>query len=105
MLRYLRWISISGVWIPILIAVFWLDGGELIFAISPRGSALENSASVFLFLGMLFIPFISAHALLISSLIGLCLYLTDQAKNRGVTLISAFVGLSIGSFLLARIYL
>ena len=94
MLRYLRWLSISGVWGPLAILAGW-------FAVTTFA---PYSAGWGLAVLEMLLVFASAHALAVSSLVGLCLLATGNSSRVAMTAVSAVVGSLGAALVLARIY-
>jgi low temperature requirement protein LtrA len=98
MLKYFQWLSIAGVWGSLLLIAgcFALTG--IISFSGPSGSAWGLAIS-----GMILV-IAAAHALAISSLVGLALLAIGKARTVPATAVSAFAGGSLSTFMLWRIY-
>ena len=99
MLRYLKWLSISGVWFPIFVLVSWTLITWGIAAIAPTSGAGWGLTAIGFFL-----TFALSHLLAISSVTGVGLLIARQASKPAVTLASAIVGGLISAFVFSRIY-
>lgn len=99
MLRYLNWLSISGVWLPIIVLTFWALLSWNIVTISPTSGAGWGLSAVDLFLTFAF-----SHLIAIASAVGIGLLVGRQAPKPGLTLVSAVAGGLISAFIFSRIY-
>lgn len=99
MLRYLKWLSISGVWLPILVLVSWALITWCVAAIAPTSGAGWGLTAIGFFL-----TFALSHLLAISSATGIGLLIARQASKPAVTLVSAMAGGLISAFVFSRIY-
>ena len=98
MLRYLKWVSVAGVWLPILVLALWA------FVWSGMTLIPTSGAGVGMIAIGLFLVFGLSHALAISSFIGVCLLVTRRTSRPTFTLVSAIIGGTISAFVLARVY-
>jgi hypothetical protein len=97
MLRYLKWLSVAGVWIPIATLAVWAAVSWVVSALAP-GTGLGLVAIA------MFLTFALSHALAISSLVGFGLLITRRASSPAFTLLSAIVGGVVSMFVLLRVY-
>ena len=97
MLRYLRWLSIAGVWLPTAALATWAVVTWIVGALAPE-------AGYGLVVAGVFVTFALSHALLISSLVGTGLLLTRHALSPAFTLLSVAVGGVFSAFILLRVY-
>ncbi len=104
MLRYLQWVAVVGVWAPIIFTTAWLASAAFVVAISPQGSSLEASASMFLAIGLTLIPFFGAHAITVPALLGMGLLAFRKAKSVRIIAVSVLIGLVVGAIVLTPIY-
>jgi len=99
MLCYLKWLSIAGVWLPVLVLAIWALISWSIIAINPAsGAGLGLSAIGFM------LAFASSHMLAISSATGIGLLIARKASRPTLTLTSAVFGGLISAFVLSRTY-
>lgn len=94
MIRYFQWLSIAGVWLPLAILAFWFAVISLAPASTGWGIAVFG----------VIVALASAHALAVSSLIGLFLIATRNTSRVAATAVSALVGGACAALVLARIY-
>lgn len=97
MLRYLQWLSIAGVWLPVAILAGWGFVSWGLGWVSPEagwGLTVIGAVLVFAF----------SHALAISSVVGAGLLATRHASRPAFTFLSVIVGGLISAFVLSRIY-
>ena len=99
MLRYLQWMAIAGVWWPLAFVAAWY--GLVLHGSSPNSTS--DAGWGLAFFGMLFV-FAAAHALAISSLVGVGLLFIGQAPRYWATALSAGVGWLASVWFLGRIY-
>lgn len=94
MIKYLQWLCIFGVWGPLAAIAMWFALTSLSASTGGWGQAV---------LGMLLVG-VSAHALAVSSLVGICLLAIGRSPRVLATLLSAVTGGLVSAFLLSRIY-
>jgi hypothetical protein len=99
MLRYLQWLAIAGVWLPLAVVAAWF---ALAWATSLVGGGSNGwgLAAVGLLLSVA-----AAHALAVSSLVGVGLLVVRRTPRILLTAISALIGASLAFFVLGRLYL
>lgn len=99
MLRYMKWLSISGVWMPISVLVVWGLISWCVVTISPTSGAGWGLSAIGLFLTFSF-----SHLLAVSSVTGIGLLIARQAPRPTFTLLSALVGGLVSAFVFSRLY-
>src|SRR5471030_1048500 len=99
MLRYLKWLSIAGVWLPILVLAIWVLISWSVIAINPA-SDFGFGLSVIGFM----LVFAFSHMLAISSVTGIGLLIAHKASRPILTLTSAVIGGIMSAFVFSRIY-
>ncbi|MES2899556.1 MAG: hypothetical protein V4723_07495 [Pseudomonadota bacterium] len=97
MLHYLRWLSIAGVWLPAALM------GISFCIVWAVGTFAPSAGWGIVFIGMALTFFLS-HGLAISSLVGLGLVVSRQAKKPAFTLLTAIAGAILSALVLSRIY-
>jgi hypothetical protein len=99
MLRYLKWLSIAGIWLPIFVLATWVLISWSVIAINPTSGGGWGLTVIGVFLTFAF-----SHLLAISSAIGFGLLITRQVEKPAFTLVSAVTGGLISAFVFSRIY-
>lgn len=99
MLRYLKWLSIAGIWWPVLLLASWALVSYSVAVINPASGAGWGLVAIGYFLTFAF-----SHLLAISSATGIGLLIARQASRPGFTLASALTGGLISAFVFSRIY-
>lgn len=99
MLRYLKWLSIAGVWLPILVLAIWTLISWSVVAINPASDAGFGLSAIGFMLTFAF-----SHLLAISSATGIFLLIARKAERPFFTLASAVFGGLISAFVFSRIY-
>jgi hypothetical protein len=94
MIKYLQWLCIFGVWGPLAAIAMWFALTSLSASTGGWGQAV---------LGMLLVG-VSAHALAVSSLVGICLLAIGRSPRVLATSLSAIIGGLVSALLLSRIY-
>lgn len=97
MLRYLKWLSIAGVWYPIALMAVWGLLGACAFAISPAGGGS------FFVLGI-YLAFALCHALAVATLVAIGLWVTRQESITPFAMATAILGALISAPVLGWIY-
>lgn len=97
MLSYLTWLSVAGVWLPIMGLAAWAGISWIVGALAPDASWGIVVIGMALTFGL-------SHALAVSSLIGIGLLLTGRAPSPAFTLLSVTVGSLVSALVLSRIY-
>ena len=100
MLRYFQWLAVAGVWGPLLVVASWFALSALISFAGGDGSASGWGFAV----GGMFIAVAAAHALAVSSLVGVGLLVVRKTGSVPITAVSAVIGGSLSALVLARIY-
>ena len=100
-LRYLQWLAVAGVWIPVIALALWFGVGVLIGTSAPSSIATEGWGLVVV--GML-LAVVAAHALALSSIVGVSLLVLGKARRFSITLLSVVVGVALSGPVLARVY-
>ncbi|MCV2351118.1 hypothetical protein [Paucibacter sp. Y2R2-4] len=94
MIRYLQWLAISGVWGPLAVLAVWLAMTML----------LPESAEWGLVVVGFVLAIAAAHALAVSSVVGLFLLATKNTSRVTATAASSAIGAVCAAFVLGRIY-
>ena len=94
MIRYLQWLAISGVWGPLAVLAVWL-------AIT---TPMPESAGWGLATAGLILAIAAAHALAVSSVVGLFLLATKNTSRVPATATSSAIGAVSAAVVLGRIY-
>lgn len=97
MLSYLKWLSVAGVWLPIVGLAAWAGISWVVGALAPEADWGIVVIGMVLTFGL-------SHALAVSSLIGVGLLLTRRATSPVFTLLSVIAGGLVSVLVLSRIY-
>jgi len=99
-ISFAQWLAVVGVWGPMFVLALLL---VLMFAITVFGQIPDRLATLpFLVFG---VAFAAAHALVFSGIVGVALLVFRRTVDPKLTLVSAVVGLLLGTPVLAAIYL
>ena len=94
MIRYLQWLSITGVWGSLSVLAVWLAVAAL----------LPTSAGWGLVVVGFMVVIAAAHAIAVSSLVGLFLLATKKTSRVATTTVSAVTGTVCAVLVLSRLY-
>src|SRR4051794_35975737 len=100
MLRYLQWLAVAGVWLPLAAVAAWFGLAWLASSVGLGASGGWGIA-----VGGMLLMVVAAHALAISSVVGLSLLVAQRAPRVAATALSSLVGGFIGALVLGSIYL
>lgn len=100
MLKYLQWLAVAGVWLPLLAVAAWFG---FAWVASQVGPGLSNGWGMAI-IGV-FLLVAGAHAMAISSVVGVVLLVSQKAQRVVATAVSALLGGSVGALVLGNIYL
>jgi len=94
MIKYLQWLSISGVWGSLAAIAVYFALTVLLPSADGWGLAV---------LGTLLVA-VLAHSLAVSALAGVCLLVSGKSTRVLATSVSSIIGGLVGGFILSRIY-
>jgi hypothetical protein len=97
MLRYLKWLSIAGVWIPLALLAAW-------GAISWMADIVAPSSGMGMVLIDMLLGFALAHGMAVSSFVGFGLLISRRTTLPVFTMLSATLGAISSMFVLLPVY-
>ena len=97
MLRYFKWLSIAGVWVPLALLTGWAAISWIAEVVAP------SSGMGMVAIGML-LGFALSHGMAVSSFVGFGLVISRRATFPMFTMLSASLGGISSMFILLPVY-